>query len=294
MKLLRRICVLAPLILAGCVEPPIIVVEDESALRKFYAAAEVGLRRAGLLRTDTAPADAPFTVDDLVANFERIALYDEYSVTAGRYVARQTRTHLRRWEGLVRVAVISGASTPTATRTRDLREVTRYTARLAELTGADMEMAPEEDANLLVMFLSRSERAEFAATLPDWYPGIDKAVIDAFLNSPINIFCAAFAFPIEGRRGVYGRSLILVKSEHGNLMRKSCIHEEMAQAMGLSNDSRKARPSIFNDDEEFALLTAHDEILLQMLYDPRLKAGMFAREVLPLLPDIARDAMGGF
>lgn len=293
MKLLRRICVLAPLILAGCVAPPIAVVEDETALRKFYAAAEVGLRRAGRLRTDTAPADAPFTVDDLVANFERIALYDEYTVTGGRYVARQTRTHLRRWEGPVRVTVISGASTPNATRTRDLREVTRFTARLAELTGADMEMAPEEDANLLVMFLSRSEQAEFAATLPDRYPGIDKAVIDAFLNSPINIFCAAFAFPIEGRRGVYGRSLILIKSEHGNLMRKSCVHEEMAQAMGLSNDSRKARPSIFNDDEEFALLTAHDEILLQMLYDPRLKAGMNAREVLPLLPDIARDAIGG-
>ncbi len=73
-------------------------------------------------------------------------------------------------------------------------------------------------------------------------------------------------------------------------MRKSCVHEEMAQAMGLTNDSPNARPSIFNDDEEFAFLTRHDEILLRMLYDPRLKAGMESYEVIPLLPAIARDA----
>jgi hypothetical protein len=38
--------------------------------------------------------------------------------------------------------------------------------------------------------------------------------------------------------------------------------------MGLANDSRQARPSIFNDDQEFALLTGHDELLLTILYDP--------------------------
>ena len=32
--------------------------------------------------------------------------------------------------------------------------------------------------------------------------------------------------------------------------------------MGLANDSPEARPSIFNDDEEYALLTGHDEMLL--------------------------------
>lgn len=295
LKLLRRIWVVLPLILAGCVDPSLLApeAENEDGLRRYYAAAEIGLRRAGRLRIDTAPADAPFNIENLVENFERIALYDEYTVTNGRYVARQTRTHLRRWETPVRVATIFGGSTSEGQRRRDSAEVSRYTQRLAGLTGLDMAVVDEADANLLVLFLSRSEQAEFAATLPDRYPNIDEAVIDAFLNSPVNIFCAAFAFPVKGQKGVYGRSLILVKSEHRDLMRKSCIHEEMAQAMGLSNDSRDARPSIFNDDEEFALLTAHDEILLQMLYDPRLKAGMNAREVLPLLPDIARDAIGG-
>ena len=70
----------------------------------------------------------------------------------------------------------------------------------------------------------------------------------------------------------------------------SCVHEEMAQAMGLPNDSPEARPSLFNDDLEFALLTEHDAILLRMLYDPRLRPGMTAAEVRPLLPAIVGDA----
>ena len=48
----------------------------------------------------------------------------------------------------------------------------------------------------------------------------------------------------------------------------------MAQGLGLANDSLAARPSIFNDDEEFALLTPHDELLLRILYDPRMRPGM--------------------
>ena len=38
------------------------------------------------MRRDIAPADAPFSVDDLVRNFERIALYDEYVDVGGRFV----------------------------------------------------------------------------------------------------------------------------------------------------------------------------------------------------------------
>ena len=74
-------------------------------------------------------------------------------------------------------------------------------------------------------------------------------------------------------------------------MRKSCIHEEMAQAMGLSNDSKFAKPSIFNDDEEFALLTNHDENLLKILYDNRLQPGMDANETQQIVTKIAKELL---
>ena len=75
-------------------------------------------------------------------------------------------------------------------------------------------------------------------------------------------------------------------------MRHACIHEEVAQGLGLPNDSPYARPSIFNDDDEFALLTSHDEALLRMLYDPRLKNGMTVDEARPIVRILAREEMG--
>jgi hypothetical protein len=71
------------------------------------------------------------------------------------------------------------------------------------------------------------------------------------------------------------------------------MHEEISQALGLPNDSPRARPSIFNDDEEFALLTDHDELLLRILYSRELRPGMLAYEARPIVESLARRLMGG-
>ena len=71
-------------------------------------------------------------------------------------------------------------------------------------------------------------------------------------------------------------------------MRDACYHEEIAQGLGLSNDSDLARPSIFNDDEEFALLTTHDEYLLRMLYDTRMPLGADPATARPVAAELAR------
>jgi len=168
--------------------------------------------------------------------------------------------------------------------------VGEFTRRLEGLTGLDMRLSADRDANFLVMFLNSEEQQEFAGALLRRYPFIEPAVIDAFRNSPKEVFCVAYAFAHPSDPAAYAAAIVLVKAEHGPRMRESCVHEEMAQAMGLANDSRTARPSIFNDDEEFALLTQHDEILLRMLYDPRLTPGMSRAEALPFLPTIAAAA----
>ncbi len=293
MSIRIRILMIVPILfIAGCGEayrapPP----DTGTELQRVYAAAEASMLELGKMRTETSPKDAPFSYSDLVRDFESIALRNEYRISSGRFVAGQSQTFLRRWEGPVRVATINGASTPDNAARLNNREVSIFTRRLANLTGLDMRMSKARDANFLVLFLNEEEQVTFADTLPTILSDIGPAVVDAFRNSPRNIFCAAFAFTSPSQKGIYENVLILVKSEHSDFMRKSCVHEEMAQAMGLTNDSPDARPSIFNDDEEFAFLTRHDEILLKMLYDPRLKAGMENYEVIPLLPDIARDAV---
>jgi hypothetical protein len=89
----------------------------------------------------------------------------------------------------------------------------------------------------------------------------------------------------------YARAIALIRAELPPLLRRSCLHEELAQGMGLANDSPAARPSIFNDDEEFAELTRHDELLLQILYDPRLAPGMTEAEALPIVRVIAAELL---
>ena len=70
------------------------------------------------------------------------------------------------------------------------------------------------------------------------------------------------------------------------------LSKELAQGLGLPNDSPTARPSIFNDDEEFGVLTRHDELLLRLLYDRNLAPGMGAREVLAMLPQLCARILG--
>ena len=84
-------------------------------------------------------------------------------------------------------------------------------------------------------------------------------------------------------------ALVIIRSELPEIMRRACIHEEIAQSLGLTNDSHFARPSIFNDDDEFATLTKFDEILLRILYDDRLQPGISEKEAAQIVKQIATE-----
>ena len=243
------------------------------------------------MRRDVAPSDMPFTTADLVRDFERIALFDEYSDVDGRFVHSETPALLRRWNRPVRVAVMTGASASPEDAARDRANVAAFTRRLARLTGVDMGLGQGPDVNFLVLFMTSDERSAFAEQVAAYYPDFAPAVMGALRDTPLDTFCTAYAFSDPAQPSVYSAVIILIRAEHPPLTRLSCVNEEMAQAMGLPNDSPEARPSLFNDSLEFALLTEHDAILLRMLYDPRLKPGMTAEEVRPLLPAIAEDAV---
>jgi Protein of unknown function (DUF2927) len=266
-------------------------VSGGQSLVDFYAGVEKDLVDSGRLRREIAPADAPFTADDLVRDFVRVALYDEYVDLGGRFVRSETPALLRRWDRPVRVGVMTGLSVPPEQGARDRANVAGFTQRLARLTGMDMTMGADDDVNFLVLFMNSAERAAFAKQVSARYPDFAPAVMSALHDTPLDTFCTAYAFSDPAWPSAYSAVIILIRAEHPPLTKLSCVHEEMAQAMGLPNDSPDARPSLFNDNLEFALLTDHDAILLRMLYDPRLRPGMTAAEVRPLLPAIARDAM---
>jgi hypothetical protein len=259
-------------------------------LKEFYASIEGDLITSGRMRRDIAPPDAPYTTEDLVRDFERIALHDEYVDVGGRFVHSEAPALLRRWDKPVRVAVMTGASASAEDAARDRANVAAFTYRLARVTGLDMALSEAADVNFLVLFMSSAERTAFADQVRAEFPDFAPAVMSALRDTPLDTFCTAYAFSEPAKPSVYSAVIVLIRAEHPPLTRLSCVHEEMAQAMGLPNDSPDARPSLFNDDLEFALLTEHDAILLRMLYDPRLRPGMTVAEARPLLPAIARDA----
>ena len=63
---------------------------------------------------------------------------------------------------------------------------------------------------------------------------------------------------------------------------RACVVEEMTQVLGLPNDSNAVKPSIFNDQSRYFELTAHDRLMLKMLYDPRITVGMARRDALEM------------
>lgn len=257
----------------------------------YYASAQARLRAQGRLRQETHPSDARFTTRNLVANFERIALFDEYSVRGGQFIERQTASSLRRWERPIRIGITFGPSVTDQQRAQDTAYVRSFATRLARLSGLDIQLTDARRANFSVLFLNKDEQRDLTPRLVGRVRYLVPQIVNEIRNSPRGIFCVAYAVEDRGSLAGYKGAVILIKAEHADLMRKSCIQEEMTQALGLANDSPKARPSIFNDDEEFALLTRHDELLLRMLYDPRLRIGMTVDVAHPIIQQIAQELM---
>jgi hypothetical protein len=294
----------AALMLVGCdtappapapspaLRPEIVPQSPESlALAAHFARVQSSLLTNGLLRSDGGGPDVPFNARTLTRNFLRIALYQEYSEAGGRLVATQAPSYLHRWEKPLRYEVTFGASVPRAQRLRDDSTITRYTKRLARITGLSMTRTRAEP-NFHIFIVNEDERRALAPRLRALHPGISQAALDTAVNMERDTYCLAFGAE-SATRGTYERAIIIIRGEHPDLLRASCIHEEIAQGLGLANDHPKARPSIFNDDEEFGLLTTHDEQLLKILYDPRLTPGMIEAQARPIVEEIAGELMGG-
>jgi len=264
---------------------------ESVALSRYYARVQAGLLTQGLLRTDGGGPDAPFSAQDLVDDFIRIALFEEYTTIGGRIVARQTPSQLHRWDQPVRMAVEFGATVPQAQRAIDRSSITAFADRLSRVTGLPIRQV-SSNANYHVFIVNELERRTLAPRIREILPGISEAAIQAVQDMPRSTFCLVFALD-PGELGSYSQAVAVIRAEHPDLMRLSCIHEELAQGLGLSNDSPSARPSIFNDDEEFGLLTTHDELLLRILYDPRMRAGMDAEEARVQAEIIAAELFGG-
>lgn len=264
-----------------------------AAARAYYAEIQRSLLARGLLRTDRGGADTPFDDRILTENFIRIALFDEYGRDTGGFVRGEAPAPLRRWQEPVRIALHFGASVPEAQRATDHARIRSYARRLSALTGHPISLVDAgvgAGANFHVHVVSEDEREALAPVLRAELPGLSARDIAGVTRMPRTTYCLVYARS-SAANSVFDRAVVVVRAEHPDLLRQACYNEELAQALGLPNDSSQARPSIFNDDEEFALLTRMDELMLRILYDPALRPGMTEDEVRPIVRALARNLL---
>ncbi|MEL6169170.1 MAG: DUF2927 domain-containing protein [Pseudomonadota bacterium] len=254
-------------------------VKGQTTLASHYARIQSALVSRGLLRQDRAQ-NVPMTAAALEESFYEIALQHEY----GRSSAGKP---LLRWEDPVRYAVAFGASITDSQRRADTSAIGQYFRRLSGVTGHPI--AAGTSPNFLVLVVNDGERRGMGAYLRSNVPGISNASINAILRMPTNHFCMVVTVPHANRANGIQSAVAVIRAEHSGRMRTSCIHEELAQGMGLPNDCRNARPSIFNDDEEFGVLTAHDEHLLRILYSPSLRSGMRREDARPIVQSLTQQ-----
>lgn len=260
-------------------------------LAVYYAGLQRDLLARGLLRTDGGGPESRYDAEDLARNFEAIAFYQEYG-NAGISSAPGNAGVLTRWEDPVRLHAVFGPSVSEAARSTDAAALDGFAARLSRLTGHAVSTAGARRSNFTVIFAGLDDAGFVSDEVRKAIPQISSANLQLFMNPPRSYYCMVLAASDPDNPVTYNRAVALIRAEHPTLVRESCIHEEVAQGLGLSNDSPRARPSIFNDDDEFALLTSHDEKLLTMLYDPRLSPGMGAAQARPVTRIIARELMG--
>lgn len=264
---------------------------DESrALGLYYARLQQGLQAEGRMRVESD--GAAFDAETLARNFERIALFSEYAQVGGRYIAQQSEAQLRRWERPVRIELHFGGAVDLAAQAEDRRRITGYAERLNRVTGHPIEVV-SAGGNYHIFVASVDEQRELGPRILAAEPGLDRSTVNEITLLGRNTYCAVYASSTSRSPDSYLSAIAFVRAEHPDLFRLSCYHEEIAQGLGLANDDFSVRPSIFNDDDEFALLTRHDELLLQILYDPRLRVGMTAEEARPIVREIARALVEG-
>ena len=271
--------------------PPVVTERTELSfgLEQHYASVQTGLLVQGLLRDDGGGADTQFDRETLIRTFNEVVFRQEFIRRGDRLVAAGSDASLNRFEVPVTLHVRFGQTVDPAAQINDAAEIDRLVSRLAARSSHAVDVS-DFPGNFTVFILHEEERLTLGPRLKEIMPELTEADITAILDMPRNRYCLVVTSD-PANDGRLQSAFAIIRAEHPDRLRVSCLHEEISQGLGLQNDSPTARPSIFTDEEEFGRLTSMDELLLTMLYDPRLLPGMTAAEAAPIVEAIATELL---
>lgn len=218
-----------------------------------------------------AAAQPPLpALDDLLAQFDDVAFGHEHG---------PSRHILQRWERGPQLALFAD---PGYDVRPELGRIGKVTDQIAGLTGLQVHSALRgQDISLRFGFYPRRDFRK----LPLHKANADVAAF--FATSA----CIAVAVNDPEQPGRISAGAIVVGTDISERVRKHCILEEMVQVLGLPNDACHYRPSLFCEDDYVMEMTPADRLLLQALYDNRLRPGMKRAEAMPIIRTILAEAV---
>jgi len=82
---------------------------------------------------------------------------------------------------------------------------------------------------------------------------------------------------------------VILTIDTGDFTFLDCAYEELLQSLGPINDTTTVPWTMFNDNVSMGFFDVYDQYILNVLYDPRIKAGMTVTEVKTVLPEVLAD-----
>jgi len=209
-----------------------------------------------------------FTDSEIVEGFMKTAFGAEYHL-AGRV------DRIRKYEVPVRVFA-------DGVRADRKAQIARIVADIAaRVRHLDIAMVDDnDDANVLVKLV---RDRDLYRTIAAFYGGERAKEIKTTLDPQcLSGFRKNERFEIE-------HSDVILTVDNGDFVFLDCAYEELLQSLGPINDTATVPWTMFNDNVSMGYFDVYDQYLLNLLYDPRIKAGMTVQEVRAVLPAVLAD-----
>lgn len=222
-----------------------------------------------------SPAQAPakqrvektsFTDAQIIEGFLKTALGAEFQL-AGRV------DRIRKYQKPVRVFFDSKGRPD---RRRQMAGIVADIAR--HIRHIDLAVTEQRDAANVIVTLVRER--DFTRTLATMYGDERAREIRSSLDPQcLSGFTKNDNFEIE-------HSEVVLTVDVSDFTFRDCAYEELLQALGPINDTDSVPWTMFNDQVQMGYFDVFDQYLLNILYDPRIRAGMTIAEVRAVLPEV--------
>lgn len=214
--------------------------------------------------------------EDIVENVRTIAFYREYDPGVEHAMTR--------WDKPITIAYVGDITE------RQRKELDDHLDELSHLSGRSFVHVAPDQADVIA-FLAPDAFERVLDTYREDYRRFFRSD-DSMERVTQEMAGEALCFGriiTNNRSGSLEQAMVVIPTEIDRFLVSSCIIEELTQVMGPVNDSDDISPSIFNDSSGNLLLSDHDRLIIRVLYDDRLQAGMTWAEAEPLVRQIVTD-----